>query len=70
MSRRAGGGGRGDAGNVPASVTGEVRPHVRARLGRLAAECVRSAERGEQAGAALALLAVLSGMGIKGGVTA
>ncbi len=63
------GAGRDDVGSVPASVRGQggMRPHVRERLGVLARECVRSAERGEQAGAALALLSVLYDLGVRSG---
>lgn len=56
-----------DVGSVPASVPGSeqgMRPHVRARFGELARYAVRSAERGEQAGAALLILSGLYDLGV------
>ena len=70
MSAPGGKRGRGDAGNVPASVAAGVRPHVGERLGILARHCVRSAECGEKAGAALQILSALAELGIKAGVRA
>lgn len=70
MSRPEQTAGRGDAGNVPASVAAGVSPHVRDRFRVLALECVRSAERGEMVGASLALLSVLADKAIRGGVSA
>ena len=64
------GAGRDDVGSVPASVKGGIRPHVRNRLGSLARECIRSAERGEMVGASLSLLSVLADMGVKSGAAA
>ncbi|SEJ70048.1 hypothetical protein SAMN04488058_1153 [Deinococcus reticulitermitis] len=62
-------GAREDVGSVPANVRNSsgMRPHVRARLGFLARECVRSAEAREKTGAALALLSALADLGVRSG---
>ena len=62
------GGGGCDVGSVPASVPGTgqgMRPNVRERFGELARYAVLSAERGEQAGAALLVLSGLYDLGIR-----